>query len=100
MYVYAKPSLKHWSPSSETVAKTFRKSIDALSKNCANLESFHSGLASLVQGTSACTKGNSKPKRLPKTAALEKAEKMVEDATTPFGSVVTARRVMKLKKNK
>ena len=55
-------------------------------------------MASLVQGTSAGTKGNSKPKRPPKTAALEKAEKMVEDATTPYGSVVAARRVMKLKR--
>ena len=96
--VRRKKSLKHWTPSSEAVAETFRRNIDALSKKSRNLESFHHGLASLVQGTSAKTMGNSKPKRPPKTAELERAEKMVDDATTPLGSVTAARRVMRLKR--
>ena len=85
-----KKSRKHWSPSSDAATETFRKSLGALSGKSPTLESFHSGLASLVQGTSARTKGNSKPKRPPKTEALKEAEKMVDDARTPIGSVLAA----------
>ena len=90
--------MKHWAPSSEAVAETFRRSIDALSRKSQNLESFHRGLASLVQGTSAKTMGNSRPKRPAKSAELEQAEQMVNDAITPLGSVTAARRVMRLKR--
>ena len=42
--------------------------------------------------------GNSRPKRPAKSAELEQAEQMVNDAITPLGSVTAARRVMRLKR--
>ena len=93
-----KESLKHWTRSSEAIAEQIRGSIDALSRESHTLGSFHYGLASLVQDTSAKTKGNSRPKRPPKSVELERAEQMVKEATTPMGSAVAARRVMRLKR--
>jgi hypothetical protein len=53
-------------------------------------------LTSLVQDTSATTRANSRPKRPPKSAALEKAEQLVDEAKNPMESVLAARRVMRL----
>ena len=55
-------------------------------------------MVSLIQGTPSRAKGNSRPTRPTKTAEQTAADKMVEEASTPLGSVCAARRVMKLKR--
>jgi hypothetical protein len=93
-----KKSKKYGKPDTDVTAEAFRRKLENLSESSSGLESFHTGLTSLVQDTSASTRGHSKPKRPAKSEALVKAEKLVEDATTPLGSVLAARRMMKLRR--
>ena len=91
-------SKKHWAPSTEAAATTFRGNVELLSGRSATLKTFQEGMVSLIQGTPSRTKGNSRPIRPQKTAEQTAAERMVEEAQTPLGSVYAARRVMKLKR--
>ena len=72
--------------------------MELLSGRSATLKSFQEGMVSLIQGTPSRAKGNSRPTRPTKTAEQTAADKMVEEASTPLGSVYAARRVMKLKR--
>ena len=91
-------SHKHWAPSTEAAAAKFRDNVDLVSGRSATLKTLQEELVSLIQGTPSRTKGNSRPVRPEKTAEQTAADKMVEGARTPLGSVYAARRVMKLKR--
>jgi hypothetical protein len=93
-----KKSKKCWKPVTDLTAEAFNRKLEYLSESSPSLESFHSRLTSLVQDTLASTRGDSRPKRPAKSEALVQAEKLVEDAVDPLGSVLAARRMMKLRR--
>ena len=80
-------SHKHWAPSTEAATAKFRDNVDLVSGRSATLKTLQEELVSLIQGTPSHTKGNSRPIRPEKTAEQTAADKMVEEAKTPLGSV-------------